>query len=107
LETAGAVLTANLAANSADAGLDVRLAEFETRLARDDVPHRVTTSIVYDLPHAAEDGNVMRVVSRLTNEMGFRLGHWAIGQAILCFIIGGGALELEAIAHARGVGVCD
>jgi predicted PurR-regulated permease PerM len=30
-------------------------------------------------------------VRRLANEMGTRLGHWAIGQGLLCLIIGGGA----------------
>jgi predicted PurR-regulated permease PerM len=30
-------------------------------------------------------------VRRVANEMGARLGHWAIGQGLLCLIIGGGA----------------
>jgi len=47
-------------------------------------------------------------VSRLTNEMGFRLGHWAIGQAILCFIIGGGAwlgLSLIGVPYSVLLGI--
>jgi predicted PurR-regulated permease PerM len=36
--------------------------------------------------------------SRMSNEMGARLGHWAIGQVVLCVIIGGGAwLALQVI----------
>ncbi len=35
---------------------------------------------------------------RMSNEMGTRLGHWAIGQAVLCVIVGGGAwLGLQVI----------
>jgi predicted PurR-regulated permease PerM len=47
-------------------------------------------------------------VSRLANEMGARLGHWAIGQAVLCAIIGGGAwlgLQLLGVPYAALLGL--
>jgi predicted PurR-regulated permease PerM len=47
-------------------------------------------------------------VSRLSNEMGARLGHWAIGQALLCVIIGGGAwlgLQLIGVPYAALLGL--
>ena len=47
-------------------------------------------------------------VSRLANEMGARLGHWAIGQAMLCVIIGGGAwlgLVLIGVPYAALLGL--
>ncbi len=47
-------------------------------------------------------------VSRLANEMGARLGHWAIGQAVMCGIIGGGAwlgLQLIGVPYAALLGL--
>jgi predicted PurR-regulated permease PerM len=47
-------------------------------------------------------------VGRLANEMGARLGHWAIGQAVLCSIIGSGAwlgLQLIGVPYAVLLGV--
>jgi predicted PurR-regulated permease PerM len=47
-------------------------------------------------------------VSRIVNEMGARLGHWAIGQAILCVVIGGGAwlgLKLVGVPYAALLGL--
>ena len=45
----------------------------------------------------------LRQVGRISNEMGARLGHWAIGQGVLCFIIGGGAwLGLQLIGPRFG-----
>jgi predicted PurR-regulated permease PerM len=47
-------------------------------------------------------------VSRLANEMGARLGHWAIGQAVLCVVIGGGAwlgLQLIGVPYAALLGL--
>jgi predicted PurR-regulated permease PerM len=47
-------------------------------------------------------------VSRLANEMGARLGHWAIGQAVLCVIVGGGAwlgLQLIGVPYAALLGL--
>jgi predicted PurR-regulated permease PerM len=46
--------------------------------------------------------------SRLANEMGARLGHWAIGQAVLCAVIGGGAwlgLQLIGVPYAALLGL--
>lgn len=46
--------------------------------------------------------------ARLANEMGARLGHWAIGQAVLCAIIGGGAwlgLQLIGVPYAVLLGI--
>jgi predicted PurR-regulated permease PerM len=46
--------------------------------------------------------------SRLANEMGARLGHWAIGQVVLCVIIGGGAwlgLQLVGVPYAALLGL--
>jgi predicted PurR-regulated permease PerM len=46
--------------------------------------------------------------SRLANEMGARLGQWAIGQAVLCVIIGGGAwlgLQLIGVPYAALLGL--
>jgi len=46
--------------------------------------------------------------SRLANEMGARLGHWAIGQAVLCVVIGGGAwlgLQLIGVPYAALLGL--
>jgi predicted PurR-regulated permease PerM len=47
-------------------------------------------------------------VTRLANEMGARLGHWAIGQAVLCVVIGGGAwlgLQLIGVPYAVLLGL--
>jgi predicted PurR-regulated permease PerM len=47
-------------------------------------------------------------VSRLANEMGARLGRWAIGQTVLCVVIGGGAwlgLQLIGVPYAALLGV--
>jgi predicted PurR-regulated permease PerM len=47
-------------------------------------------------------------VARLANEMGARLGHWAIGQAVLCMVIGGGAwlgLQLIGVPYAALLGL--
>jgi len=47
-------------------------------------------------------------VSRMANEMGARLGHWAIGQGVLCLIIGGGAwlgLQLIGVPYAVLLGL--
>jgi predicted PurR-regulated permease PerM len=47
-------------------------------------------------------------VGRLANEMGARPGHWAIGQAVLCVIIGGGAwlgLQLIGVPYAALLGL--
>jgi predicted PurR-regulated permease PerM len=47
-------------------------------------------------------------VARLANEMGARLGHWAIGQSMLCLIIGGGAwlgLQLIGVPYAALLGL--
>jgi predicted PurR-regulated permease PerM len=47
-------------------------------------------------------------VARLANEMGARLGHWAIGQSVLCVIIGGGAwlgLQLIGVPYAALLGL--
>jgi len=47
-------------------------------------------------------------VTRLANEMGARLGHWAIGQAVLCVVIGGGAwlgLQLIGVPYAALLGL--
>ena len=41
-------------------------------------------------------------VSRMSIEMGARLGQWAIGQSVLCVIIGGGAW-LGVAAHRRAL----
>src|SRR6185312_3695514 len=46
--------------------------------------------------------------SRLANEMGARLGHWAIGQSVLCVIIGGGAwlgVQLIGVPYAALLGL--
>jgi predicted PurR-regulated permease PerM len=46
--------------------------------------------------------------TRLANEMGARLGHWAIGQATLMVIIGGGAwlgLQLIGVPYAVLLGI--
>jgi predicted PurR-regulated permease PerM len=47
-------------------------------------------------------------VSRIANEMGHRLGHWAIGQGVLCAIIGGGAwlgLQIIGVPYAALLGL--
>jgi predicted PurR-regulated permease PerM len=47
-------------------------------------------------------------VSRLANEMGARLGHWAIGQATLSVVVGGGAwlgLQLIGVPYAALLGL--
>ena len=47
-------------------------------------------------------------VGRMANEMGARLGHWAIGQAVLCVVIGGGAwlgLQLIGVPYAALLGL--
>jgi predicted PurR-regulated permease PerM len=47
-------------------------------------------------------------VTRMANEMGARLGHWAIGQGILCVVIGGGAwlgLQLVGVPYAALLGL--
>jgi predicted PurR-regulated permease PerM len=53
-------------------------------------------------------GDRQRRVVRLANEMGARLGHWAIGQVMLCVIIGFGAwvgLQLIGVPYAVMLGL--